>query len=333
MKKILFTILVFGCAIAAQAQNEELTAILQHGEEVSVFKGLNALVKAHNAAEDGDVITLSAGTFNPATITKGISIYGAGFEANEETGADVTLINNTLQIGAADLTVSNVHIEGLRINGFIDAPCENTSKVEHLVVTKCYWSGGFHCFGEVEYVDINNCIIMENVYSDNKVATSLALTNCFVGGDVKNFTVGSSVVVDHCIVCGGEAGPVLYKNTILTYRYANDYYGNYWGAFRKTSGATVQNCIYSYGISSNNIVQDCFEVNYNPFADANNATYSEQRTFELLSPEEWVGTDGTEIGIRGGNGWSKTPSTPVVKNLNVEVQGMNLKVNYDANVR
>ena len=62
--------------------------------------------------------------------------------------------------------------------------------------------------------------------------------------------------------------------------------------------------------------------------------YDSSRSFELNEqPAAWAATDGSEIGIRGGNGWSKVPSTPVVKNLSVTPDGTNLSVTYEAEVR
>jgi hypothetical protein len=67
--------------------------------------------------------------------------------------------------------------------------------------------------------------------------------------------------------------------------------------------------------------------------NTNYGSYTPNRSFEIKEPETWIGTDGTEIGIRGGAGWSKLPSTPVVKNLQLEVNGNTLDVTYDAEVR
>ena len=65
----------------------------------------------------------------------------------------------------------------------------------------------------------------------------------------------------------------------------------------------------------------------------NNATYSEERTFELKNPTTYVGSDGKPIGPSGGIGWNKIPSTPIVKNLDATVNGTSLEVDYDAEVR
>ena len=86
--------MALGCMLAAQRQNDVVTATLQHGNELTVFKMANALNEVINAAVDGDVITLSEGTFNAFTIDgKSLTIYGAGFEDDDVTGTRATRIN------------------------------------------------------------------------------------------------------------------------------------------------------------------------------------------------------------------------------------------------
>ena len=69
------------------------------------------------------------------------------------------------------------------------------------------------------------------------------------------------------------------------------------------------------------------------FADAENGDYSDERTWELKQPDVWIGTDGTQIGIHGGIGWSKVPRTPVIKSLELNVEGTQLRINYEAEAR
>ena len=76
--------MALSCMMAALGQTDVVTATLQHGNELTVFKMANALNEAINAAVDGDVITLSEGMFNAFTIDgKSLTIYGAGFEDDE----------------------------------------------------------------------------------------------------------------------------------------------------------------------------------------------------------------------------------------------------------
>ena len=55
MKKILFIILALCYVVVAKAQSaDQLSAILQHGDEVSVYQGNTGFQKAYEAAVDGN---------------------------------------------------------------------------------------------------------------------------------------------------------------------------------------------------------------------------------------------------------------------------------------
>ena len=327
MRKIFFAVMLF-CASAVMA-NDQMTATLQHGNEVSAFYGANALVNANNAAVDGDVITLSEGTFNTITITKSITIYGAGFEANETSGTAVSTINGALNMGVSGQTLSGVHLEGLYITGNLNLGAGNTdAPVSNLVLTKVstgqvYPQSGFslahfdQCIfrGGIDAPTWNTYVTADNVY----------LTNCFLSGRIGNMVSGN-IVIDHCVLGDFNffeiPASVLVTNTVM-------YYPTMW-AYAMPNHVIIKNCICPQTVSGENIYQ--VELG-NIFADATDAAYSPTRTFELQQPTVWLGTDGTEIGIRGGNGWSKVPATPVVKNLQLQVNGATLNVTYDAEVR
>lgn len=339
-KKIFLSVILAGCALSAMAQSDVNTATLVSGGNVSVFSGADALVQAHAAASEGDVITLSSGSFTSPTITKSVSIYGAGFEKDAATGTDVTQLRSDLNIGVADATVSNVHVEGLYINGGVVLSMSN-SKVEGLLIAKCFLLNGmtFSNSATAKNMQVQNCILKKGITAANNTPVeSASFVNSYVGGDLDDFPSGSSVLVDHCIVTG-YAGAYTWKNSILTY-WDNGYYSR--GAFEITTGANVSNCViravYNSWTESNNSISNCYytfrSINNNIFSDITGTdfSYTPTRTFELTNAE-WIGDDGTEAGIRGGDGWSKAPGIPVVKSMSLGVEGNSLKVSYEAEVR
>lgn len=339
-KKIFLSVILAGCALSAMAQSDVNTATLVSGGNVSVFSGGDALVQAHAAANEGDVITLSSGSFTSPTITKSVSIYGAGFEKDAATGTDVTQLRSDLNIGLADATVSNVHVEGLYINGGVVLSMSN-SKVDGLLIAKCFLLNGmtFSNAATTKNMQVQNCILKKGITAANNTPVeSASFVNSYVGGDLDDFPSGSSVLVNHCIVTG-YAGAYTWKNSILTY-WDNGSYGR--GAFEPTTGANVSNCViravYFAFTESNNSFSNCYytfrNINNNIFSDVTGANYdyTPTRTFQLVNAE-WIGDDGTEVGIRGGDGWSKAPGIPVVKSMSLGVEGNSLKVTYDAEVR
>ena len=328
MKKILLSIVALCCAVVAGAQNEIMTAVLQHGSDVSVFTGANAFVNANAAAADGDVITLSAGAFNVSDITKSITVYGAGFEKDANTGTEVSKINGQLNLGASGGgTLSDIHLEGIYFNSHVNT---NVS-LEGFVMEKCYVNGNVNVV-ENTNTTIRNCVITGAIAGGDKIANNCIIQNCYVGGAINTFNVSSSVKIDHCITCN-FVGPYFCTNSIFTYYWVGAYYDR--AVFANTEGAVAHNCIFrsfSYNNQDKNDFQNCYAVDINNiFSDATNANYSAARTYEIQQPTTWIGTDGQEIGIRYG--WSKVPGTPVVKNLNATVAGTDLNVVYEAEAR
>ena len=324
MKKIFLTMLVLCCAVVAKAQNEAITAVLQHGDDVSVFAGMDAFIQAHEAAADGDVITLSAGVFNAPTISKSLSVYGAGFEKDESAGTDVTMIKGNLTVKPAEAEKQTLRLEGLYVNASILVG-KADAVVKNMTITKCYVNGDIRFDGETASTEISKCVINGNVNGNRKNAEGLLICNCHLG-TVNGFSAASQVQVDHCIVLADYGGANLWTNSLILTRYAS--------SSGLGEGSVLYNCITFTNIRPNCVVENCYVVPLNEiFADGENADYSADRTFELKQPETWLGTDGTQVGLHGGKGWSKVPGTPVVKNMKVEVDGMTLKVNYDAEVR
>ena len=328
MKKILLSIIALCWTIVAAAQNEIMTVVLQHGSEVSVFTGANAFVNANAEAVDGDVITLSSGAFNVSPITKSITVYGAGFEKDVATTTDVSKINGQLNIGeSGGEPLANIHLEGISFN----AAVITNVPLEGFVMEKCYVNGNVNV-GENSNTMIRNCVITGAIAGGDKMANNCIIQNCYVGGAINTFNVSSSVKIDHCITCN-FVGPYFCTNSIFTYYWVGAYYDR--AAFANTEGAVVHNCIFrnfDYNNQDKNDFQNCFAVDIKSiFSDAQNATYSAARTFEIQQPATWVGNDGQEIGIRYG--WSKVPKIPAVKNLTTTVSGENLEVDYDTVVR
>ena len=85
--------------VAWAQNNQSLTAILQHvvdgTETAKVYVGKEAFKNAYNDAVNGDVITLSSGSFDsPSVFQKELSVYGAGYEEDAASGTAVTNISS-----------------------------------------------------------------------------------------------------------------------------------------------------------------------------------------------------------------------------------------------
>lgn len=344
-KRFLLSMVALCCFAGAHAQQSDmLTAILQHGDNATLFVGMDALINAHEAAVDGDVITLSAGTFYLTGIRKAVSVYGTGFETNETTGTDATTLVKkdgwNMQVGKTTSGVlENVHLEGLRIECGLDIAWNNgsqTDPVNNLTVTKCYISENIAFNNNITDATVSQCVITGGVYgnSDTYLATNLTICNCHIGTLVRTFAAGSSVLIDHCIIKEGFYHEDNCANSSFTWTNCIFCLDSW---YHKNVGysATVYNNLFPNferslptGVNS----ETNFEVEGGYFTDGD-ATYSPTRTFTIKNPTEWIGTDGTEIGINGGEGFSKEPATPVVKNLSAIPEGTKLNVSFETHAR
>lgn len=345
---ILSMIVLCSMTIAQAQRTDVMTATLQHGDNVTVFTTQTAFANAYAAADDGDVITLSPGTFNATNLTKSVNIYGSGFEENETDGTSITQINGDLSIGVTDGTLSNMHIEGVY---FYDYVRNNASSpLTNVTIKKCSFRRELSICSEITNVTFCNCYTGTIYGRSDIMANNLLVTNCYVNGCVKAFQSGSTVLIDHCIITGFIAvysgsgnitgdlacSAFTWKNCVFTYWNSSSQWSNY-NYNRVGVGATVYNCIYrqhmgNISFTSYDLIQ--VERGTQIFSDANNDTYTPTRTFTLIQPTVWLGTDGTQIGVSGGNyPWSRVPATPVVKSLQLDVDGTNLNVTFDAETR
>ena len=336
-KRLFISVIALCCTMVAWAQdNQSVTAILQHVENgvetVKVYVSKEAFKKAYTDAVNGDAITLSSGNFDPpASIQKELSVYGAGYEEDAASGTAVTTINSTIYINGVE-SISNLHFEGLRINGNLS--CE--IPVSNMVVSKCFCTYLYLTGAEVTDIVIQQCVITlglsGSVGSVKTMANNLRIKNCILKS-AGYFDPSSTAQLDHCLILG-ETYSYQY-DYVFPFLYTNCVFGKK-GKTVHVLG-TLQYCIVPYGYGGSN-PSHVIDLNNQSaiFTDGDgwaSDNYSADRTYTLLKPEEWIGNDDTQIGIHGGMGFSKVPSTPVIRNMTVTPEGKKIKVNYETNVR
>lgn len=225
MKKLFFT-LVASLLIAANllAQSAYATfAALQHEGKLTSFTGIDALKEAVEAAEDGDVITLSSGIFNgECTITKAITLRGAGM-----TGPDATRLTGA---GRLDVSITGAEDKTLVIEGIdtgiygITCHLNEPKSLGQLIVRKCFIPE-FLVVEGVDDIVISNCKVQElqvSFWSSLNCYNSLVANTSFGGY--------GSAVFKNCIVGGGP---------MATYEDCVCYAMTSWWA-----GCSVTNTIY-----------------------------------------------------------------------------------------
>lgn len=314
-------------AMSAMCQNEVVSAVLQTGSEVKYYTGAGALVKAYNdAAQSGSVITLTAGSFStPTNITKSVKIYGQGWETDAEAGIAPTVISGGLNFysGSDDEPLTDVVLEGVYMTGDL-----SVKQTDGMVASK-FRSTGFVINGEkASSITLRQCYLDGMNVGGYSVA-GLDVHNSFIRGRLYGFDAERQILMDHCILRqNNDYGSfrAIYTNCIFGSGYHTSV----------DSGSTVKNCIFQGASTEAGIQENCwFGVNVSTlFTDAANMDYAEGRTFTLSAPTDYIGTDGTQVGINGGTyGWNRIPTTPIVKSLQISVDGKRLNVTHQAETR
>lgn len=312
MKRLLITMVALAIITAnsfAQVQSDIQSATLIHGDQTSVYYGANAFYAAYYAAADeGDIIVLSAGSFNNSSdISKSITIYGRGYETDTESGLEPTKLSNPLyikekesydELGNQMYVYPTVTIEG--IYGTINVyPNAHETTIKNLTIRKC--KGAFELSAMSE-----NCLISQCVFTDFRLSyqsatkqTSLTIENSWLASIVGSERVDNTILIDHCIIRS-------FNQNLYNYRLAAHYTNNIIYPANLATSSTTTNNIFVTSSGSTETV----DANGNwhgvsntlVWADANeNGDYAATKTFALKFPAKYVGTDGTQVGINGGN--------------------------------
>ena len=343
MKKTIFTLAMLCCAIVGNAQvTDEQSAILQVGDNAQIFYGTNALVEALEAAPDrGATITLSSGTFAGGTMTKCVNIYGAGWveqkiARNNDNPSDNSILPTNI---SSRLTISipeeltaphNIHIEGIGFPNYGTGFAFDKA-IDGLEIMKCMANTGYIALDFA--AENKNVVVTQCHFAGATGLDDVLFQNCYLENSsayhCRNINT-SNVVINHCIISGwysfGGDVKALFTNCMI------------YSGYGISPASTARNCMFIVSNITNVGSEDnIFSVDYNLiFEDATGIGYTDARTFKIKDElvDTYMGGDGTQIGINGGNyNWNKAPHTPLVTDLKLAIDGTNLKVTYNAETR
>lgn len=318
MKKLYFALFFALCAIAVQAQTNQIASLFHDGA-VELYYGAEALESAYEAAVDGDAITLSAGTFNSVPkIEKAITIRGAGM-GTLEGGAQtpMTLLSGNFTIAVPLTKEGHLTLEGLCHTGTI-----KTDFAKNLSIQKC----NFNDIGDYtnsvkqnleDFVVLNSVIgRMPMGYNEKQVTGTYINSVVTCRNSSFNFYGNSPLSFLNCIV-------LINESTVS---------GNFYRS-------TFDNCIIwnkkqaaKYALDQTSVANNCVWLGVhatNPFPYASdNGTNSVSETLDIFKANtfyelnetglQYLGTDGKQIGIYGGNMPFTTVTTgPRIKKFEV----------------
>lgn len=221
-KKIFWALICLVFTLTGYAS--QLTATLQSGEKITPFYGTNAFVDAYNAAVDGDVITLSPGTFNTTEIKKGITVIGAYAFSGDSSKSSC--------MDSFSISADNVTMEGIRIG----SGTLTIKGADNLTVSRA------------EIYDVQDVENGEKKYHDNTIFSDCMIIYYEAMSLSKN-AVFKNCCIDYFEDCNESSYPALIENcNIPCFKYSTT--SRNW----TQPYAIYRNCflgLYNYGSNSN----------------------------------------------------------------------------------
>lgn len=322
MKKVLLAVVGILFAATSFAQNA-MVASLSHGENVTYYYGVTALQQAVTAAESGDIINLSGGTFDATqtTISAGITLRGAGIDSDNPTYLIKNTSSGDLYIDIPSSDANQFIMEGIRcqitvrLTGTYSNPyfvkCQfvklinekSDDAVTNIMIANCKITGDYHMGGTCSTNFVNSYVALGASYN----SSTITAINCVISREY-NFEDFHRGEFTNCIfyntTSNNNCNPLSVDNKTTN-----------------CVGVSVSRDIFENVQSRTNCpstqykAEDVFE-NYT-------GTYSDDQTFELTSAFKtaFKGTDGLEIGLYGGlQPYNSTPSYPLISTMNVDKQ-------------
>ena len=309
-------------SVASVFAQSSLIATLSHEGEISMFYGAYALRDAHNAAKDGDAITLSSGLFYATDITKAITLRGAGMELDTINNIQHTEISGDFTIQIPDTVTERLKIEGIyhRNTIILKGTLRNPQFVKCRLydLTSANSAEGKMINGSVMHCKIVYSFHLTNQGSDCSIVNSyVENASCYwSSGNTSYMHFFNSIIMNSVYNYGNfsyyHLNMFTFNNCILCARRGAQSVQN--GYFELPSKALAYNCVGYYeknvnifgniASTANTMVSSLSDI-FKTFT----GTYSDTETFELTeeAKTKYLSDDGTQVGIHGGS----VPYTPI----------------------
>lgn len=314
MKKFFlsFVLGLYG-ALFASAQGS-VSATLSHDGNITVFYGVNALQQAHKAANGGDVITLSSGTFQATDLTKAVTLRGAGMDVNSKDGIDPTIITGDFRINVSDTLSHRLTVEGIYHGGTITG------------------QGA-----------LKNAMFMKSRFNALRFDNGILAQNCsFLHCRINEIRIDDDAIIGISSFLGyiaGDGTATLYNCVVSSFS-TNGWYHIYNKALinclinvghdtdrpHLSNGSSAYNCV-GFGEYSDRLFSEIPNTTNVFVADAttlfktfDGANGNDFETFELTeeAQKKYVGRDGTQVGLHGGSlPYDPVPNMPRIVRCNV----------------
>lgn len=343
MKKFFASlVMLLSLSAASVFAQSSLIATLSHEGEVSLYYGASALQQAHEAAAHGDVITLSSGTFTPVNITKAITLRGAGMFSDVENNVYSTVVGGNLYITIPETVTENLTIEGIDFSGNLTA---SGYKLYDATFQKCKFAN--FTAQDVQNLKIVHCygVYKTTINSSSGFNSTVSIVNSYIASP-QQYSGTSSVDFTNCVIqfrlpANGE-GPgdltaAVLKNSIIVKSWQSTTSKEYF-----SNNVTVQRCVavnYDYNVWEKTAGGFAYPAAsfQEVFKTAIGDMWTGSETYELTdeAKNKYLGLDGTEIGMHGGNfPFDSKTSAPQITKFNVATKStVDGKLSVDIEVK
>ena len=314
MKKLFLSLVAAIVAATATYAQSSVLATLSHDGEISTFYGGGALKDAHAAAVDGDIITLSSGTFVATNNTKNITLRGAGFVADTIVRTYPTVINGDFNIAITNKnsehrllvegiynsstitvkdTLRNAAFQKCRLGKVTNSGYEK-GIMQNVSFIHCYVTNKFQAYYNYNTVSFVNSYVDVSTLGDRSFPyNNFEFVNCFV-----EMSYSSQVyytIFRNCIMLGTSTDSGHFLGS--TNQAYNCVCGTKDKSYKLTYGITItaNSMNTDFGANSADKIYALFK--------SYKGSYTEATTFELTdeAKAQYKGDDGTEVGMYGGN--------------------------------
>lgn len=303
MAKRLLVAVALAVAFIGSAYAQHQTAVLQRGDSVlGVYYGIDSFKQAMAASANGDIITLSGGTFNSPTtsspLRKAITIRGAGAVEDTARGILPTIFTGDFYCDNIPATATyHLTVEGVMFVGHLGYYYSSGVAIQSPEFIRCIFAYN----GTIARIAKNNglyvnCVFKESTHTNHGYNNG-TFTNCVLWGGAGN---NSTINLNNCVVrTSGESNINAYNTIFFRLSNATD---------NSSVGSNLYNCVIIGGTLSNVLnstntvlpvdsLSAVFETFTNSSDDIDlNTSYA----LTSRAATNFLGIDGTQVGIYGG---------------------------------
>lgn len=317
MKRITVFIITLTLAIlqiAAQDTSIKGTITLLHQGNETDF-AYNEMTKVMDAAADGDTVFLSSGYFQGDFImTKKLAFIGSGADSGKGWN-NSTCYEGKIVIKLPEETKLTARLfDGICFyNG--NTRITFKSSIDNVIFRKCYWNYNiFSIDKSISYLLIDRCYC--NLDFGGEISRKILVRNSIVHGTPNSSSLSANMFFYNCNIYSDGGYGINGINNKWSARFFGTFYncilnsGDYYMTDPGDSSAitVLINCLYN--VQEDYVDDGCTIQNCYIYTDNSNKYIFDLTKEELLS-KNYLGNDGTVVGIYGGknpytlNLWTK----------------------------